>query len=235
MLENTAGRSADWERAESWQAIKFRSGAGRAAVPHGGLAKRCLDVALSLLLVPIVALVALPVALLIAVKGGAPIYGHLRVGWNGRLFRCYKFRTMVAEAEDELQAILDSDPAARLEWLERFKLANDPRVTPFGRFLRTTNLDEIPQIWNVLRGEMSWVGPRPVIPDELAKYGAHLGDYLACRPGVSGLWQIRRRGDTTYDERVAMDVEYARHWSIARDLAILVLTIPWMLAARNLS
>lgn len=233
MLEETASRSADWEGAESWPAINFRTGAVRVAGPLGGPAKRFFDVTLSLLLVPIAALVALPVALLIAVRGGAPIYGHLRVGRNGRLFRCYKFRTMVAEAEDELQAILERDHAARVEWLERFKLANDPRVTPFGRFLRTTNLDEIPQIWNVLRGEMSWVGPRPVIPDELDKYGTQLGIYLACRPGVTGLWQIRRRDDTTYDERVAMDVDYARHWSIGGDLAILVLTIPWMLAARN--
>ena len=235
MLEDTASQSADWEGSERRPAINFRTGAARAATPLGGTTKRGFDVALTLLLVPIAALVTLPVALLIAVKGGAPIYGHLRVGWNGRLFRCYKFRTMVAEAENELQAILERDPAARVEWLERFKLANDPRVTPFGRFLRTTNLDEIPQIWNVLRGEMSWVGPRPVIPDELAKYGAQLGNYLACRPGVTGLWQIRRRDHTTYDERVAMDVDYARHWSIARDLAILVMTIPWIFAARNRS
>lgn len=139
----------------------------------------------------------------------------------------------MTEAEDELQALFERDPASRLQWLERFKLENDPRVTPLGRFLRKTCLDEIPQIWNVLCGEMSWVGPRPVIVDELAKYGSQLPAYLACRPGITGLWQIRRRIDTSYDQRVAFDVEYVRNWSIVRDIVILCLTIPSILAARG--
>jgi lipopolysaccharide/colanic/teichoic acid biosynthesis glycosyltransferase len=139
---------------------------------------------------------------------------------------------MVVEAENELQAILEQDPAARRRWLEHFKLENDPRVTPLGRLLRHTGLDEIPQIWNVLRGEMSLVGPRPVIPDELDKYGAQLSAYLACRPGITGLWQIKRRKNTTYKERVAFDADYAKNWSMERDILIFVFTLPRMFASR---
>jgi lipopolysaccharide/colanic/teichoic acid biosynthesis glycosyltransferase len=197
-----------------------------AAPPFGGRAKRSLDLFLALLLLPVVAIVALPVAVLIALEGGKPIYGHLRVGWNGRLFRCYKFRTMIMDADVALGTLLRQDPEARQQWFERYKLENDPRVTRLGWLLRETNLDEIPQIWNVLRGEMSWVGPRPVVMEELSRYGAQLPAYLACRPGITGLWQISRRSDTPYSKRVTLDVDYARNWSFARDLAILLLTIP---------
>lgn len=194
--------------------------------PFGGAAKRGFDLVISLLLLPIAALVAVPIACLVALDGGSPIYSHTRVGWNGRLFRCYKFRTMYVEAEHSLQRILEQDEMARQEWLDRFKLENDPRVTPLGQWLRKTYLDEIPQIWNVLKGEMSWVGPRPVIPAEMCKYGALQSAYLCCRPGVSGLWQINRRNETTYGQRVDFDVQYARKWSAARDIMIMLLTIP---------
>lgn len=223
---------ADWQAAKYGRAADFRVRVIQAAAPIGGFAKRCFDVTLSFLLLPLAAILALPIGCLIAINGGAPIFEHLRVGRNGKTFRCYKFRTMVVEAADELQAILEHNPAARQQWLEHFKLENDPRVTPFGRFLRDTGLDEIPQIWNVLRGEMSLVGPRPVIPDELDKYGAQLSAYLACRPGVTGLWQIRRRRNTTYDERVAFDVDYARNWSMGRDVLIFILTLPRMFVSR---
>jgi lipopolysaccharide/colanic/teichoic acid biosynthesis glycosyltransferase len=201
-----------------------------AAPPFGGRTKRGLDLFLALLLLPIAAIVALPVAVLIALEGGKPIYGHLRVGWNGRLFRCYKFRTMVTDADVALRTLLQQDPEARLQWLERHKLENDPRVTRLGWLLRETNLDEIPQIWNVLRGEMSWVGPRPVVKEELSRYGAHLPAYLACRPGITGLWQVSRRSDTPYSKRVTLDQDYARNWSVARDLTILFRTIPRILS-----
>lgn len=204
----------------------------RAVTPLGGRSKRCVDLFVSILLLPIAALLALPIACLIAFAGSRPIYSHLRVGWNGRIFRCYKFRTMVAASEDKLRTIIERDPAARQQWLQHYKLADDPRVTRLGHFLRATNLDELPQIWNVLRGEMSLVGPRPVVPEELEKYTTHLSAYFACRPGITGLWQIRRRSNTTYDERVALDVQYALGWSMMRDVAILVRTIPWMLTAR---
>jgi lipopolysaccharide/colanic/teichoic acid biosynthesis glycosyltransferase len=197
--------------------------------PFGGAAKRCFDLVLSLLLLPLTGIVALPIACLVMLNGGRPIYGHPRIGCSGRLFLCYKFRTMIVRAEDELHIILEQNPIARQEWLDRFKLERDPRVTPLGRWLRTTYLDEIPQIWNVLRGDMSWVGPRPIVPEEMSKYAGDLPSYLACRPGITGLWQMMRRSDTTYAERVAFDVDYARKWSPTRDLTILVRTIPRLL------
>lgn len=199
--------------------------------PFGGVAKRCFDLGLSLLLLPVAAAVAAPIACLVALNGGSPIYGHFRVGWNGQRFRCYKFRTMIMKAEDELQIILEQNSMARQEWLDRFKLENDPRVTPLGRWLRATYLDEIPQIWNVLRGDMSWVGPRPIVPAEMGKYALYISSYLACRPGVTGLWQMMRRNDTTYAERVAFDVAYAGKWSVTRDVMILIRTIPHVLFA----
>ena len=199
--------------------------------PLGGTAKRSLDLLISFLLLPLAAFVGLPIAGLIALDGGNAIYGHMRVGWNGRLFRCYKFLTMNVEAELELERILEQDEAARQQWLDRFKLENDPRVTALGRWLRKTYLDEIPQIWNVLRGDMSWVGPRPIVPAEMDKYGAFQSVYLGCRPGISGLWQIKRRTDTTYVQRIGFDVQYAQKWSAARDLMIMLLTIPRILFA----
>ena len=137
---------------------------------------------------------------------------------------------MVTDADVALRTLLQQDPEARLQWLERHKLENDPRVTRLGWLLRETNLDEIPQIWNVLRGEMSWVGPRPVVREELSRYGAHLPAYLACRPGITGLWQVSRRSDTPYSKRVTLDLDYARNWSVARDLTILFRTIPRILS-----
>lgn len=232
-LDGARLSGTDWQAAKHGRAAGFRFRVTPASAPIGGFAKRSFDVVLSLLLLPAAAILALPIGCLIALNGGAPVYGHLRVGWNGKIFRCYKFRTMVVEAEDELQAILEQNSAARLQWLEHFKLDNDPRVTRLGRFLRNTGLDEIPQIWNVLRGEMSLVGPRPVIPGELDKYREQICAYLACRPGVTGLWQVRRRRNTTYDERVAFDVDYARNWSIGRDILIFTLTLPRMFASRN--
>lgn len=199
--------------------------------PFGGGAKRGFDLAISFLLLPVAAVVGVPIACLVALNGGEPIYGHTRVGWNGRPFRCYKFRTMNVEAESALERILEHDETARQQWLDRFKLENDPRVTLLGRWLRRTYLDEIPQIWNVLRGDMSWVGPRPIVPAEMGKYEGFQSAYLRCRPGVSGLWQIRRRNDTSYEQRVDYDVQYAQNWSAGRDLAIIFLTLPRILFA----
>jgi exopolysaccharide production protein ExoY len=200
---------------------------------RGDKAKRLVDLCLSVLSLPAVLICALPIALLIALQGGNPIYKHLRVGRSGQLFHCYKFRTMVADAGNRLRTLLREDPQARREWFEHFKLENDPRVTRLGWFLRKTSLDELPQIWNVLRGEMSWVGPRPIIPDEMDKYGTRLPAYLACRPGITGLWQVNGRSDTTYAERIAFDVQYAERRSILLDLKILLLTIPRILTAKG--
>ncbi|HEY0212994.1 MAG TPA: sugar transferase [Paenirhodobacter sp.] len=165
------------------------------------------------------------VLLLIAQQDGGPaIFRHHRVGRGGGKFHCLKIRSMVVDAERRLAAILHHDPQAAAEWHESHKLTHDPRVTWFGRFIRKTSLDELPQLWNVLRGEMSLVGPRPIVTDEIARYGEDFGSYARVRPGITGLWQVSGRNDTTYDERVAMDVDYARSVTFWQDLKILVLT-----------
>ena len=195
--------------------------------------KRGVDLFLSLLLAPLVLLIAVPLCLMVMMEGGAPVYRHLRVGRGGRSFYCYKFRTMMVDADARLKDLLDSNHLAREEWSERFKLRNDPRVTRLGHFLRRTSLDELPQLWNVLSGDMSFIGPRPVICDELEKYGDDVAAYLACRPGISGLWQVNGRNDTSYEQRVAYDLQYARDWSLWLDLHILLKTFPVVLKARG--
>jgi undecaprenyl-phosphate galactose phosphotransferase len=141
------------------------------------------------------------------------------------MFGCLKFRTMVPDADGVLRRLLEDDPRARAEWESDFKLKDDPRITPIGAFLRRTSLDELPQLWNVLKGEMSLVGPRPIIEEELERYGDQVGYYLETRPGITGLWQISGRNDTGYEDRVALDSWYVRNWSLWYDLVILVKTI----------
>ena len=159
---------------------------------------------------------------LILLFEGRPIYfGHTRVGQDGKPFQCWKFRTMVHNAEKRLEEALHANPELRLEWEATRKMKHDPRVSPFGRFLRKTSLDELPQFWNVLRGDMSVVGPRPVVSDELPYYGVHVRDYTSVRPGLTGAWQVSGRSNTTYDERVALDVNYIRNSTIRTDLAII--------------
>jgi undecaprenyl-phosphate galactose phosphotransferase len=167
----------------------------------------------------------LVVALLIWQRDGAPIFfAHYRVGLNGRLFRCFKFRTMLRNADKALNDLLARDPAARDEWAREQKLGNDPRITPVGHFLRRTSLDELPQLFNVLRGEMTLVGPRPITVAELTKYGAARWHYLCVRPGVTGLWQVSGRNDVSYEERVALDRRYVESRSLAMDVTILMRT-----------
>ncbi len=164
---------------------------------------------------------------------GRPIfYGHQRIGHRGDAFRCWKFRTMVRDADKALQERLAADPALRAEWEATRKLTNDPRVRPLGRFLRRTSLDELPQLWNVLRGEMSMVGPRPVVREELGLYGRHAKAYMSVKPGLTGAWQVSGRSNTTYDERVALDVDYVQNATLWRDLRIVVKTV-YVLAAQT--
>ena len=167
-----------------------------------------------------------PILVIIAVwirfdSPGAIIFTHTRIGKDGKTFGCYKFRTMCIDAQERLEKLLASDPTAREEWEQDFKLKNDPRITKVGKFLRRTSLDELPQIFNVLKGEMSLVGPRPVIADELPRYGEYLDDYLMVRPGITGMWQVNGRSDTTYGERVRMDSWYVRNWSFWIDIMLL--------------
>jgi lipopolysaccharide/colanic/teichoic acid biosynthesis glycosyltransferase len=165
------------------------------------------------------------IALLVRRDGGAIVFGHERIGQHGRTFRCLKFRTMVTNADVVLRELLESDPEARAEWAGVFKLKNDIRVTAIGRFLRRTSLDELPQLWNVVRGDMSLVGPRPVVQQELERYGSDVDCYLMTKPGITGLWQVSGRSDVDYSRRVSLDVSYAQQWSLKRDMAILLKTI----------
>jgi Undecaprenyl-phosphate galactose phosphotransferase WbaP len=186
--------------------------------------------ALDLLLTIVGGLVISPllIAIVILVKLDSPgpaFYGHRRLGAGGKNFRCWKFRTMYTNAEQLLDEFLQGNPNLRAEWEQTFKLRDDPRVTPVGRFLRKTSLDELPQLWNVLLGQMSLVGPRPIVDAEIPKYGAVYELYQRIRPGISGFWQVSGRSDTSYDERVKMDAYYVRNWSVWLDLVILVRTV----------
>ena len=158
-------------------------------------------------------------------RGGGPvIYVHRRVGRGGRMFPCFKFRTMVPNADHALRDMLEKNPELQAEWVRDHKLRHDPRVTRLGRFLRRTSLDELPQLVNVLRGEMSLVGPRPVVREELLRYGKNVGTYLAARPGITGLWQVTGRNDTDYRRRVVLDTYYVRNQNLFLDLYILAKT-----------
>ena len=173
------------------------------------------------------------VALVKLTSRGPAIYGHPRVGYDGRSFTCLKFRSMVANGDEALRRHLAENPAARREWELSRKLRHDPRVTLVGRFLRKSSLDELPQLINVLRGDMSIVGPRPIVTAELVRYGQDATQYCSTRPGITGLWQISGRSDTGYEERVTLDVTYVRQWSLRQDLRIIMLTIPAVLLQRG--
>ena len=174
-------------------------------------------------------IIGLPVFLLVGLgvaASGRPIFfGHKRVGQYKRSFLCYKFRTMLPDSEKILLELLARDPEAKADWARDFKLKNDPRVTPFGQFLRKTSLDELPQFWNVLRGDMSLVGPRPIVEAELERYGAQVDYYLETKPGITGLWQISGRNDIDYDTRVNLDAWYVKNWSLINDIGILIETV----------
>lgn len=198
------------------------------------LAKRGIDIAISgtaiFILLPLLLLVAAAVWM---GDGKSPIFRHTRLGRGGRPFGCLKFRTMVVDSERALAAHLEASAAARAEWAATHKLTDDPRVTALGRVLRKTSLDELPQLFNVLRGEMSLVGPRPIVQAEVARYGSAFNTCFAVPPGVTGLWQVSGRSDTTYEQRVALDLDYASRWSLRRDLEILARTVPAVFAQRG--
>jgi lipopolysaccharide/colanic/teichoic acid biosynthesis glycosyltransferase len=193
--------------------------------------QRLLNQGLALLLLLLLAPLFALVAFLIWRRDGAPIFfGHYRVGHDGRIFRCLKFRTMLRDAEPALAALLARSPAARAEWQRDQKLENDPRVTQVGRFLRRTSLDELPQLINVLRGEMNLVGPRPITVGELTRYGRVRWHYLSVRPGITGLWQVSGRSNTSYAERVALDRQYVERRTAWGDARILMKTLHVVLA-----
>lgn len=189
------------------------------------LVKRLFDIFVSLFILIAAAPLLVWIAVRIKAAGGAIFFGHKRQGQFNRPFYCYKFRTMAPNADQLLQDLLVRDPAARAEWERDFKLKNDPRVTSIGGFLRRTSLDELPQVWNVLKGDMSLVGPRPVVEAELARYGNQVDYYFEAKPGITGLWQISGRNDISYDSRVFLDAWYVKNWSLFNDIVILFRTV----------
>lgn len=188
--------------------------------------KRSIDVLLALLaLLASIPFILLVSAAIVLIDGRPVFFVHQRVGFRGRRFGCLKFRTMVRDSDRRLQEHLDKEPAARAEWEETRKLRNDPRILPVvGAFLRKSSLDELPQFLNVLIGEMSLVGPRPVPEDELEYYGDLKGSYMSVRPGLTGPWQVGGRSDVGYEERIRLDDDYARNWSVSKDIRIMLAT-----------
>jgi len=188
------------------------------------LTKRVFDIAFAIALLPLLVPVIAVLYVLTRRDGGSGFFGHLRVGQNGEKFRCWKIRTMVENSAEVLERHLAENPEAAAEWARDYKLADDPRITPMGNFLRRTSLDELPQIWNVLRGEMSFVGPRPVTEAELEKYQGYEWCYLSVKPGITGFWQVSGRGEVDYTTRVRMDAAYYRRRSFLGDISIIART-----------
>jgi Undecaprenyl-phosphate galactose phosphotransferase WbaP len=209
--------NADVDPSDSLSKVNARRGIG---------AKRAFD----LIAASAILAFALPAMFFIAVilfstDRGPVLFSHERIGRNGRRFRCLKFRSMVVNSQEALRHHLELFPQARAEWDATQKLRDDPRITPLGRFLRVTSLDELPQLFNVIRGDMSLVGPRPIVQEEVARYADEIEHYAAVRPGITGLWQVSGRSDVDYDQRVKLDSRYVREWSFFGDLVILVKTI----------
>ncbi len=231
MTYNTvSGEVVDFQSA---QAGKTRNNT-YARSPAARAMKRSVDVLLAgaglLFLLPVLVIIAIVVK---TNDGGPILFAHTRRGRDGTSFKCLKFRSMAVDAQQRLEELLKNDEKLRAEWAARQKLENDPRVTSVGRFLRKTSLDELPQLWNIVRGDMSVVGPRPIVADEVVRYRDDIKAYDAYRPGIFGLWQISGRSETTYDDRVAMDVEYAQRQSFWLDLKIMILGIPAVLLSRG--
>lgn len=193
-----------------------------------------LNAMLALALLVFVAPLMIAGALAVFLQDRGPVFfAHRRIGRDGRSFPCLKFRSMAIDAEARLERILAQDPQARFEWATSRKLRVDPRITPLGDFLRRSSLDELPQLLNVLRGEMSLVGPRPIVQAEAAHYGRRFGSYCAVRPGITGLWQVSGRSDVCYRQRVALDVLYVRRKCLTLDFRILLQTVPAVLLRRG--
>jgi len=206
--------------------------AGRARLGVGEILRRCLDRLAALVLLALFSPLMVACFLLIRRDGGPATFGHYRVGSRGHLFRCLKFRTMCPDAERVLRQVLEDNPGLREEWQRSFKLARDPRVTPVGHWLRKSSLDELPQLLNVLRGDMALVGPRPITLTELRLYGPARWQYMSVLPGMTGMWQVSGRNRLSYERRVQLDDEYVRNRSLWLDCQILARTA-WVVVTRD--
>ncbi|AUQ72461.1 sugar transferase [Phaeobacter inhibens] len=188
------------------------------------IGKRLLDILLALILFPVLSPVIALLWMISRRDGGPGFFGHTRIGKDGTPFTCWKIRTMINGAEDVLAEHLKTDAKAAQEWARDRKLSRDPRITNLGLFLRRSSLDELPQIWNVLRGDMSFVGPRPIVRCELSKYGSAAPIYLSQKPGITGLWQVSGRNDVSYEDRVSFDIDYLERRTFSFDIKLILLT-----------
>lgn len=196
--------------------------------------KRCIDITLLLVSSPIVIPVMIVIGILVKVTSKGPVFfGHKRIGKDGKEIVTWKFRSMVSNASEVLETLLASNPALREEWDAHQKLANDPRITKIGNFLRKTSLDELPQLFNILKGEMSFIGPRPIVTAEIDKYGENFEYVFSVTPGLSGMWQISGRSDTGYEERIILDIYYIQNWSIWLDIWIILKTVSVVLKGKG--
>jgi undecaprenyl-phosphate galactose phosphotransferase len=219
--------SAAYFRQPGWQGPQWQAAASARTC------KRVLDVVAALLLLVLLSPLMLAIAVIVRRDGGDALYRQQRVGRFGRDFCCIKFRSMDPCADRQLADILARDAAAAAEWSTTQKLRDDPRVTRVGHLLRGASLDELPQLLNVIRGEMSLVGPRPIVRSELRFYGRDADSYMRARPGLTGLWQVSGRSDTSYEQRVRLDVRYVQQWTFWLDIVILLRTIPIVLRRRG--
>lgn len=214
-----------------------RLGHARAApagrMPLEQAAKVIFDVVIAFLLLVLLAPLMGLIAWAVRLDGGPALFAHRRLGRFGTTFDCLKFRTMVPDADAVLSETLARDARAAAEWAATHKLRDDPRVTRLGRLLRRTSLDELPQLVNVLRLEMSLVGPRPIVAAEISRYGTDFAYYCAVRPGLTGLWQVSGRNNTPYAEKVQLDARYVRSWTLWRDVLIMLRTVPAVVARRG--
>ncbi|KGF73103.1 galactosyl-1-phosphate transferase [Neosynechococcus sphagnicola sy1] len=198
------------------------------------VAKRTFDIAFSLSVLILLSPIYLLIALLIALSSPGPVfYRQQRVGKNHRVFGCLKFRTMVVNADALLMDIMETSPHLRQEFEDNFKLKDDPRITWIGKFLRVTSLDEFPQFWNVLKGDMSVVGPRPLVPEELPRYGKHIDKILTIRPGITCIWQVSGRNDIPYHRRIQMDLHYVYFRNLWLDLGLILKTFSVVIFPKN--
>lgn len=226
LIPDFFGMTNMWMSVRDFDGVLGLSTSQKLLMPWNRAIKRLIDIVLVVLGGLVLSPLLLLIAVLVKVSSPGPvIYGHLRVGRNGKPFKALKFRSMVKDADQRLQALLDSDPVARDEWEQNHKLRKDPRITAIGSFIRRTSLDEFPQLWNILLGQMSLVGPRPIVTAEIDKYGQSYRRIFSVKPGLTGLWQVSGRSDTDYQERVAFDTYYLQSWSVWLDLWIIYKTV----------
>jgi exopolysaccharide production protein ExoY len=223
-MHQTYARKQQQNRVDYPFVVVADAGAGQ---PCGGALKRAFDFTVALIAIIILSPLLICVALAVKLSDGGPaFFGHKRVGFSGKTFKCWKFRSMVPNSEAIFQKYLAENPHAALEWKQNQKIKNDPRITPLGHVLRKYSIDELPQLFNILMGDMSFVGPRPIQKTEYDKYGYSLRHYLSTRPGLTGLWQVSGRSNSTYQKRVAFDRYYVTHWGMLTDIGLIIKTVP---------